>query len=115
MRRRIFGAACADVAELADAPDLGSGPVRGGGSTPSSRTEFYNSVLRFIRERGKIKSSEITKIFKFTRSRANQLVKPLVDAGIVTCHSKGDRVKSLSLFSFKNFSADSSAGRASDS
>ena len=29
---------CAKVAELADAPDLGSGPARGGGSSPPFRT-----------------------------------------------------------------------------
>ena len=29
---------CADVAELADAPDLGSGALRRGGSTPFIRT-----------------------------------------------------------------------------
>ena len=31
---------CAKVAELADAPDLGSGPARGGGSSPPFRTNF---------------------------------------------------------------------------
>ena len=30
----------AKVAELADAPDLGSGPARGGGSSPPFRTRF---------------------------------------------------------------------------
>ena len=30
----------AKVAELADAPDLGSGPARGGGSNPPFRTTF---------------------------------------------------------------------------
>ena len=31
---------CAKVAELADAPDLGSGPARGGGSSPPFRTKL---------------------------------------------------------------------------
>ena len=40
-RRRLngrIGCRCAKVAELADAPDLGSGPARGGGSNPPFRT-----------------------------------------------------------------------------
>ena len=31
----------ARVAELADAPDLGSGPARGGGSSPLARTRGF--------------------------------------------------------------------------
>ena len=37
-RRDIF---YAGVAKLVDAPDLGSGAVRRGGSSPSTRTTFY--------------------------------------------------------------------------
>lgn len=33
------------VAELVDAPDLGSGPVRGAGSSPARRTKFVKSSL----------------------------------------------------------------------
>jgi hypothetical protein len=55
----------AGVAELADAPDLGSGAARRGGSSPFTRTfnlfqktiditsnPSYNSVCRFKRGRG---------------------------------------------------------------
>ena len=42
--RGILSAAFCASGEMADAPDLGSGPVRGGGSSPLSRT--INS-LRF--------------------------------------------------------------------
>ena len=38
----------AGVAELADAPDLGSGAARRGGSTPFTRTKvFYTSKITF--------------------------------------------------------------------
>ncbi len=37
MMKLNFGA---KVAELADAPDLGSGPARGGGSSPSFRIQI---------------------------------------------------------------------------
>jgi hypothetical protein len=35
----------AKVAELADAPDLGSGPARGGGSSPPFRTRCHNRLF----------------------------------------------------------------------
>jgi hypothetical protein len=35
------------VAKLADAPDLGSGGVTRGGSTPPPRTIFFMELLRF--------------------------------------------------------------------
>ena len=37
---------CAKVAELADAPDLGSGPARGGGSNPPFRTSALAAPAR---------------------------------------------------------------------
>ncbi len=38
----------AGVAELADAPDLGSGAVRRGGSSPFTRTKvFYGSKITY--------------------------------------------------------------------
>src|SRR3990172_8298596 len=37
-KRDIIGGGSARVAELADAPDLGSGPAMGGGSSPPFRT-----------------------------------------------------------------------------
>lgn len=45
-------------------------------------------VLRFIREKGKVKSTHIGKAFKLTRSRVNQLVKPLVEASILVREGK---------------------------
>src|SRR6476620_1037809 len=41
-------AGCAS-GEMADTPDLGSGPARGGGSSPLSRTMFYWGFSRFLR------------------------------------------------------------------
>ena len=40
---------CAKVAELADAPDLGSGPARGGGSSPPFRTNLSAGYEIFAR------------------------------------------------------------------
>lgn len=37
---------CAGVAKLADAPDLGSGAARRGGSSPLFRTTFKNSMIQ---------------------------------------------------------------------
>lgn len=47
-------------------------------------TRRQEEVLRFIRERGKAGSAEICHEFHLTRSRVNQLVKPLVDAAVLT-------------------------------
>ena len=38
----------AGVAELADAPDLGSGALRRGGSTPFTRTIYYHLIVSGI-------------------------------------------------------------------
>ena len=46
-------------------------------------TRRQEEVLRFIRERGKVNSAEIVKAFRLTRSRVNQLVKPLVEASVL--------------------------------
>ena len=46
-------------------------------------SERQEQVLRFIRGRGKVKSSDIRNAFDLTRSRVNQVVKPLVDAGVI--------------------------------
>jgi Fic family protein len=46
-------------------------------------TAQQEQVLRFIREHGKVKSADIGNAFKCTRSRVNQVVKPLVDADIL--------------------------------
>lgn len=48
--------------------------------TPTRRQE---DVLRFLRDRGRVKSSDIEKAFKLTRARIGQIIKPLVDSGLV--------------------------------
>jgi hypothetical protein len=50
LNARIAGR-CAKVAEWADAPDLGSGPARGGGSNPPFRTNATRRKKRAVRER----------------------------------------------------------------
>ena len=39
--------------------------------------------IRFLRDRGPVAVSELENAFGVTRSRVNQIVKPLVDQGIV--------------------------------
>ncbi len=46
-------------------------------------SERQEQVLRLIREHGKVKSADIRKAFDLTRSRVNQVVKPLVSAGVL--------------------------------
>lgn len=41
-------------------------------------------VLRFIQENGRVKSPDIEKAFGLTRSRVNQLIKPLVEASVLS-------------------------------
>jgi Fic family protein len=48
--------------------------------TISKRQE---DVLRFLSDRAEAKSPDIEKAFSISRARVNQLLKPLVDAGIV--------------------------------
>jgi hypothetical protein len=47
-QRTIYNTSCsrAKVAELADAPDLGSGAARRGGSSPPFRTKTCFKILR---------------------------------------------------------------------
>ena len=47
-------------------------------------TRRQEELLRFIRERGKVGSLEICRAFQLTRSRVNQIVKPLVVASILS-------------------------------
>jgi Fic family protein len=47
-------------------------------------TKRQEDLLRFLRDKGRVKSPEIEKAFKMTRSRVNQIIKPLVEAGLVT-------------------------------
>lgn len=46
----------------------------------SKRQEDF---LRFIRDKERVKSPDLEKAFKMTRSRVNQIIKPLVEAGVV--------------------------------
>lgn len=46
-------------------------------------TKRQEDVLRFLRDKGRVKSPDIEKAFKFTRARAGQIMKPLVDAGLI--------------------------------
>ena len=46
-------------------------------------TKRQEDFLRFLRDRGRVRSPDLEKAFKLTRSRINQILKPLVDAGLV--------------------------------
>ncbi len=46
-------------------------------------TAKQEEVIRFLRDRGRVAVSELENAFGVTRSRVNQIVKPLVDQGIV--------------------------------
>lgn len=46
-------------------------------------TKRQEDVLRLLRDAGSIKSPDIEKAFKITRSRVGQILKPLVEAGLV--------------------------------
>ena len=54
----------AGVAKLVDAPDLGSGAARRGGSSPSTRTTFY-----------------LNKIFDISVPSVSQVLKPVLYPG----------------------------------
>lgn len=46
-------------------------------------TKRQEDVLRFLRDRGRAKSPDIEEAFGLSRARVGQIVKPLVDAGLV--------------------------------
>lgn len=46
-------------------------------------TKRQEDVLRFLRDKGRVKSPDIEKAFKLTRARVGQIIKPLVEAGLV--------------------------------
>lgn len=46
-------------------------------------TKRQEDILRFLRDRGRVKSPDIEKAFSLTRARVGQIIKPLVDAGLV--------------------------------
>ena len=46
-------------------------------------TKRQEDTLRFLRDRGRVKSPDIEKAFSLTRARVGQIIKPLTDAGLV--------------------------------
>jgi len=46
-------------------------------------TKRQEDILRFLRDRGRVKSPDIEKALSLTRARVGQIIKPLVDAGLV--------------------------------
>lgn len=46
-------------------------------------TKRQEDFLRFLRDKGRVRTSDLEKAFKITRARVNQIMKPLLDAGLV--------------------------------
>lgn len=46
-------------------------------------TKRQEDILRFLRDRGRVKAPEIEKAFSLTRARVSQIIKPLIDVGLV--------------------------------
>lgn len=46
-------------------------------------TKRQEDILRFLRDRGRVKAPDIEKAFSLTRARVSQIIKPLIDAGLV--------------------------------
>ena len=46
-------------------------------------TQKQESLLRFLKSRGRVKSPEIEQTFSISRARVGQLIKPLVDGGLI--------------------------------
>jgi DNA-binding MarR family transcriptional regulator len=46
-------------------------------------TQRQEDVLRFLRDKGRAKAPDIEAAFWLTRARVGQIVKPMVDAGLV--------------------------------
>lgn len=46
-------------------------------------TRRQEDILRFLRDKGKAKAPDIEAAFGFSRARVGQIIKPLVDAGLV--------------------------------
>lgn len=51
-------------------------------------TRRQEDLLRFLRDKGRVRTSDIESAFKLTRARINQILKPLVDNGIVQREGK---------------------------
>lgn len=50
---------------------------------PYELTSKQEDVIRFLKDKGRVAVSELENTFGITRSRVNQIIKPLVDQGIV--------------------------------
>ena len=46
-------------------------------------TKRQEDVLRYMRDHGRVRSSDLERAFKLTRGRLNQVLKPLVESGII--------------------------------
>lgn len=46
-------------------------------------TKRQEDILRFLRDRGRVKAPDIEKAFSLTRARVGQIIKPLIGAGLV--------------------------------
>lgn len=46
-------------------------------------TKRQEDILRYLRDKGRVKTPDIEASFGFTRARVGQIIKPLVDAGLV--------------------------------
>ncbi|MBZ0220371.1 MAG: Fic family protein [Candidatus Methylomirabilis sp.] len=46
-------------------------------------TKRQEDILRFLRDKGRVKAPEIEKAFSLTRARVSQIIKPLVETGLV--------------------------------
>lgn len=51
-------------------------------------TKRQEDFLRFLRDRGRVKSPEFERAFRLTRARVNQILRPLVEAGLVVCEGQ---------------------------
>jgi len=46
-------------------------------------TKRQEDILRFLRDRGRVKSPDIEKAFSLTRACVGQIIKPLIDSGLI--------------------------------
>lgn len=51
-------------------------------------TKRQEDILRFLRDKGRVKSRDIEKSLKITRARVNQIIQPLVKAKLVICEGR---------------------------
>ena len=76
---KIARQSTAGVAKLVDAPDLGSGAARRGGSSPSTRTKFDN-IIHFFNYRVSV---SVFRFYRPKQSRKSRMVSHLLDRQII--------------------------------